>query len=71
MILRNIHGKLLNTIQTMLINVKINLPYYGEFNLHINFSEQDNIGTCGVNVTSKGLISFIPQLSLIIYHNVK
>lgn len=55
MILRNIHEKLLNTIQTMLIDVKINLPYYGEFNLHINFSEQDNIGTCGVNVTSKGM----------------
>ena len=58
MIIKNIHEKLLNGIQTMLIDTKINLPYYGEFNLHINFQEQDTIGTCAVNVTSKGMNFF-------------
>jgi predicted metal-dependent peptidase len=38
----------------MLIDTKVNLPFYGEYNLHINFHEQDSIGTCAVNVTSKG-----------------
>ena len=55
MIIKNIHEKLLNGIQTMLIDTKINLPYYGEFSLHITFHEQDSIGTCAVNVTSKGM----------------
>ena len=58
MIIKNIHEKLLSGIQTMLIDTKINLPYYGEFNLHINFHEQDSIGTCAVNVTSKGMNFF-------------
>jgi predicted metal-dependent peptidase len=42
----------------MLIDTKINLPYYGEFNLHINFVENDSVGTCGVNVSSKGMNFF-------------
>jgi predicted metal-dependent peptidase len=42
----------------MLIDTKINLPYYGEFNLHVSFHEQDSIGTCAVNVTSKGMNFF-------------
>ena len=42
----------------MLIDTKINLPYYGEFNLHINFQENDSIGTCGVNVGTKGMNFF-------------
>ena len=54
MIIKNIHEKLLNCVQTMLIDTKVNLPFYGEYNLHINFHEQDSIGTCAVNVTSKG-----------------
>jgi len=58
MVVKNIHEKLLNGIQTMLIDTKVNLPYYGEFNLHINFHEQDSIGTCAVNVTSKGMNFF-------------
>jgi predicted metal-dependent peptidase len=58
MILKNIHEKLLSGIQTMLIDTKINLPYYGEFNLHINFTENDAVGTCGVNVSSKGMNFF-------------
>lgn len=55
MVIKNIHEKLLNSVQTMLIDTKINLPYYGEFNLHISFHEQDSIGTCAVNVTGKGM----------------
>jgi len=55
MIIKNIHEKLLNSVQTMLIDTKVNLPYYGEFSLHITFHEQDSIGTCAVNVTSKGM----------------
>jgi predicted metal-dependent peptidase len=58
MIIKNIHEKLLNGIQTMLIDTKVNLPYYGEFNLHVNFHEQDSIGTCAVNVSSKGMNFF-------------
>jgi predicted metal-dependent peptidase len=58
MVVKNIHEKLLNSIQTMLIDTKVNLPYYGEFNLHISFHEQDSIGTCAVNVTSKGMNFF-------------
>ena len=58
MIVKNIHEKLLNTIQTMLIDTKVNLPYYGEFNLHVNFHEQEAIGTCAVNVTPKGMNFF-------------
>jgi predicted metal-dependent peptidase len=55
MVIKNIHEKLLNGIQTMLIDTKVNLPYYGEFNLYINFHEQDSIGTCAINVTGKGM----------------
>ena len=58
MIVKNIHEKLLNSIQSMLIDTKINLPYYGEFNLHVNFHESDSVGTCGVNVSSKGINFF-------------
>lgn len=58
MVLKNIHEKLLSSIQTMLIDTRINLPFYGEFNLHINFHEQDSIGTCAVNMTSKGMNFF-------------
>lgn len=42
----------------MLIDTKVNLPYYGEFNLHVNFHENDTIGTCGVNVSAKGMNFF-------------
>ena len=55
MVIKNIHEKLLNGIQQMLIDTKINLPYYGEFNLHVSFHEQDSIGTCAVNMTPKGM----------------
>lgn len=58
MVIKNIHEKLLSGIQTMLIDTKINMPFYGEFNLHINFQENDSIGTCGVNVGTKGMNFF-------------
>lgn len=53
--IKNIHEKLMHTVQTMLIDTVVNLPYYGEFNLHVNFVEQESIGTCAINVTSKGM----------------
>jgi predicted metal-dependent peptidase len=58
MIIKDIHEKLLQGIKVMLIDTRINLPYYGEFNLHVNFHEQDSIGTCAVNVSSKGMNFF-------------
>jgi len=58
MILKNIHEKLLNTVQQMLIDTKVNLPFYGEYCLHIDFHEQESIGTCAVNCTSKGFNFF-------------
>ena len=58
MIVKNIHEKLLNSIQTMLIDTKVSLPFYGEFNLHINFHETNSVPTCGVNVSSKGMNFF-------------
>lgn len=57
-VIKNIHEKLLSTVQQMLIDIKVNLPYYGEFNLNINFQENDSIGTCGVNVGTKGMNFF-------------
>lgn len=53
--IKNIHEKLLTSIQEMLIDTKVNLPFYGNLNLHIAFHENNNIETCGVNVTSSGM----------------
>ena len=53
--IKNIHEKLMESIQQMLVDVKVNLPYYGNFNLFINFNERKDIGTCGVNMTAKGM----------------
>ena len=58
MVVKNVHEKLLCSIQQLLIDTKVNLPYYGEFNLHINFHENAGIGTCGVNVSNKGMNFF-------------
>jgi predicted metal-dependent peptidase len=49
------HEKIELSIEMMLVDTVINLPYYGEFNLSINFFEQETIETCGVNVTSHGM----------------
>lgn len=54
MILRNIHEKLIESIQNMLIDDRVNLPYYGNFNLFVNFHENNKMPTCAVNVTSSG-----------------
>ena len=53
--LKNIHEKLMESIQVMLIDTKVNLPYYGNFNLFINFAESKALPTCGVNMTTKGM----------------
>lgn len=55
MTIKNIHEKLSLSIKTMLIDMKVNLPFYGSFCLHMNFKEQDTIGTCGVNMTAQGM----------------
>ena len=56
--IKNIHEKLLESVQSMLIDTRVNLPFYGNFNLFINFKEDENIGTCAVNMTSKGMNFF-------------
>src|SRR6266403_104488 len=53
-----LHPKIIHNIEMMLLNSKINLPYYGEFLLHVNFFCRPNdpqLQTAGVNVTSKGM----------------
>ena len=66
--LKNIHEKLTVAIQKMLIDISVNLPYYGHFNLFISFHERENIQTCGVNMTPSGMnfyysSSFLNRLS--------
>ncbi len=54
--LKNIHEKLMESIQVMLIDTKVNLPYYGNFNLFISFHEDSKaVPTCGVNMTTRGM----------------
>ena len=53
--IKNIHEKLMESIQQMLVDTKVNLPYYGNFNLFITFHERKDIDTCGVNMTAKGM----------------
>jgi predicted metal-dependent peptidase len=53
-----LHSKYTHSIELMLLNAKVNLPYYGEFNLHVNYYSRPNdpsLPTAGVNVTSKGM----------------
>lgn len=57
-LIANIHEKLMESVQVMLIDTKVNLPYYGNFNLFINFHERKDIDTCGVNMTAKGMNFF-------------
>lgn len=45
----------MESIQTMLIDTKVNLPYYGNFNLFVSFHERKEIDTCAVNMTAKGM----------------
>jgi len=53
--IKNIHEKLMESIQTMLIDTKVNLPYYGNFNLFVTFHERKDMPTCAVNMTAKGM----------------
>lgn len=54
--IKNIHEKLLEGIQLMLVaDIRIGMPYYGNFNLFINFNQCNNLPTCGVNITSRGM----------------
>jgi hypothetical protein len=55
MLQRNEHEKLIESIQRMLIDTRVNLPYYGNFNLFINFKERKDIDTCAVNMTASGM----------------
>lgn len=48
----------MESIQQMLIDTKVNLPYYGNFNLFVNFKERKDIDTCAVNMTAKGMNFF-------------
>jgi predicted metal-dependent peptidase len=45
----------MESVQSMLIDTKINLPFYGSLCLFISFHERKDIPTCGVNYTSKGM----------------
>lgn len=44
-------------VQMMLVNLKYKLPFYGEFNLMVNFYDGSDKGvdTCGVNVSRRGM----------------
>ena len=58
MMIKGSHEKLIESIQRMLVDTKVNLPYYGNFNLFVNFAERKDIDTCAVNMTSKGMNFF-------------
>lgn len=51
----NMHEKIMQSCQEMLIDLKINLPYYGNFLLFMNFLERKDLDTCSVNISSKGM----------------
>lgn len=55
--IKNIHPKLMECVQLMLVDLKYKLPFYGEYNLMINFHDGTTKGvpTCGVNVSRKGM----------------
>jgi predicted metal-dependent peptidase len=55
---KDMHEKLIESVQQMLIDTKVNLPYYGNFNLFITFSERKDIDTCAVNMTASGMNFF-------------
>jgi len=53
-----LHPKITHSIEMMLLNNKVGLPYYGEFNLCVNYYSRPNdpnLKTAGVNVTTKGM----------------
>lgn len=54
----NMHEKILQCTQEMLIDLQVNLPYYGNFLLFISFHERKDLKTCAVNITSQGMNFF-------------
>ena len=54
----NMHEKIMDACQEMLIDLTVNLPYYGNFLLFMNFIERKDMPTCAVNITSKGMNFF-------------
>ena len=53
--LKNSHPLITESVERMLIDVKHKMPFYGQFNLMVNFKGTDSIPTCGVNVTRRGM----------------
>jgi len=53
--LKNTHPFIIETVERMLIDVKHKLPFYGQFNLMVNFKDTESIPTCGVNMTKRGM----------------
>jgi predicted metal-dependent peptidase len=55
--IKNSHPKIIETIQRMLVDLNPGnrMPFYGEYNLYINFHERKDIPTAGVNVTHSGM----------------
>lgn len=50
------HPTLVEAVERMLIDVKFELPFYGEFNLNINFRDSTKkMRTCATNVKSTGM----------------
>ena len=49
------HPIITKCIQKMIIDTSYNLPYYGEFNINLNFHNSKSVPTCGVNVTQSGM----------------
>lgn len=55
---KKLHPKIIHSIEMMLLNSRVNLPYYGEFNLCVNYASRPNdpnLPTAGVNVTTRGM----------------
>lgn len=52
------HPKLTKCIEEQLIDVRYGLPFYGQFNLNLNFYKKDTIDTCGVNASFRGFNFF-------------
>jgi len=49
------HEKIIVSIDTMISDAILRLPFYGEFCQFINFSELPSVGTCGVRVEISGM----------------
>jgi predicted metal-dependent peptidase len=52
---KHMHPVVLDILKKWHIDLNYNMPYYAEFNLHINFHKTKDIPTCAVNVTEKGM----------------